>query len=279
VRIHGLGWKNCLLLSVENFHNGPTSMKLTIDTDAKILSVEAEGQRQELALYSNKAFELISDQWLKIGWNQRYSYTFSWMGRPIIQIPDDMVRIQEVLYRVKPDVIIETGVAHGGSLIFYASLFKAMDRGRVVGVDIEIRPHNRKAIETHELASLITLVEGSSTGPETAKRVRALLKPGEKVLVVLDSCHTKAHVAAELEEYHSLVAPGSYIVATDGCMKDMYDVPLGKANWRSDHPAAAAAEFAAKHPEFVLEQPPWPFNESTLDKNVSHWPGAFLRRK
>jgi cephalosporin hydroxylase len=232
-------------------------MKLTIDT----------------------AFELISDQWLKVSWNQKYSYTFTWMGRPIIQIPDDILRIQEVIYRLKPDVIVETGVAHGGSLILYASLCKAMGRGRVVGVDIEIRPHNRKAIEAHEMSPLITLVEGNSIAAETVDRVRALLKPGDKVLVILDSCHAKAHVAGELEAYQALVTPGSYIVATDGCMKDLHDVPLGRSEWREDHPTAAAAEFAAKHPEFVLEQPAWPFNESTLKKNVTHWPGAYLCRK
>src|SRR5579872_186521 len=137
-------------------------MKLTIDTEAKSLVVNANGQERCLKLYSDEAFELISHQWLKVGWNQKYPYTFTWMGRPIIQIPEDILRIQEVVYRVKPDVIIETGVAHGGSLIFYASLFKAMGRGRVIGVDIEIRPHNRKAIEAHEMKLLIELVEGSS---------------------------------------------------------------------------------------------------------------------
>jgi cephalosporin hydroxylase len=254
-------------------------MKLTIDTDAKKLSVEADGKRRDLALYSNEAFELISDQWLKVGWNQKYSYTFSWMGRPVIQIPDDMLRIQEVIYRVKPDVIVETGVAHGGSLIFYASLFKAMDRGRVIGVDIEIRAHNRNAIEAHEMSPLITLVEGNAIAPETVDKVRKLIKPDERVLVILDSCHTKAHVAGELEAYHGFVTANSYIVATDGCMQYLYDVPLGKPEWKHDHPTAAAEEFAAKHPEFVLEQPAWPFSESTLTKNVTHWPGAYLRRR
>ncbi len=126
-------------------------MKLTIDTDTKRLVQESDGRREEFALYSKEAFELISHQWLKVGWNQKYPYTFSWMGRPIIQLPEDMIRAQEAVYRVKPDVLIETGVAHGGSLIFYASLFKAMGKGRVIGVDIEIRSHNRKAIEGHEL--------------------------------------------------------------------------------------------------------------------------------
>ncbi len=254
-------------------------MKLTIDTEAKTLAVECGGVYRSLPLYSDESFGLLAEQYLKVSWNQKYSYTFTWMGRPIIQIPDDILRIQEVIYQVKPDVIIETGVAHGGSLIFYASLFKAMGRGRVIGVDIEIRPHNRKAIEAHELSPLITLVEGDAVARETVGRVRSLLQPSEKVLVILDSCHTKAHVAAELEAYHGFVASGSYIVATDGCMKDLYDVPLGKPEWREDHPTAAAAEFAAKHPEFILEQPAWPFNESTLKKNITHWPGAYLRRK
>jgi cephalosporin hydroxylase len=254
-------------------------MKLTIDTIAKLLLVEEDGRKQQLALYSDQAFELISHQWLKIGWNQRYPYTFSWLGRPIIQIPEDVLRIQEVIFRVKPQVIIETGVAHGGSLVLYASLFKAMGiDGRVIGVDVEIRPHNRKAIEEHLLAPVITLIEGDSVAPETVERVTSLVKPGERVLVILDSCHTRDHVSKELAAYHGLVTPGSYIVATDGSMRDLVDVPLGRPDWVNDNPSRAAEEFASAHPEFVLEQPAWDFNESTLRKNITHWPNAFLRR-
>ena len=253
-------------------------MKLTIDTLAKTLNVEDHLQHQVLPLYSKQSFELISQQWLKVGWDQKYPYTFSWMGRPIIQIPEDIIRTQEVLYRVKPDVLIETGVAHGGSLIFYASLFKAMSRGRVIGVDIEIRPHNRASIEAHEMFPLITLIEGSSTARETVNQVKAHVKQDETVLVILDSNHSKAHVRAELEAYHHLVSPGSYIVATDGSMKDLHDVPRGNPEWAWDHPTDAAAEFAAAHPEFVLEQPTWPFSESELTENITHWPGSWLRR-
>ena len=176
-----------------------------------------------------EAFQIISEIWLKVGWNEKYVYTFSWFGRPIIQLPEDIVRIQEVIYRVKPDVIIETGIAHGGSLIFYASLCKAMGCGRVIGVDIEIRPHNRAAIEAHELASYITLLEGNSTNPEIVSSVKSRIQPGESVLVILDSNHTKAHVLHELDAYHDLVSLGSYIVATDGSMRDLHDVPRGKA--------------------------------------------------
>jgi cephalosporin hydroxylase len=253
-------------------------MRLTIDTTARTLVTEEEGKALTLPLYSTEAFEMIAHQWLKVGWNQKYPYTFSWLGRPIVQLPEDIIRIQEVIYRVKPDVIIETGVAHGGSLVFYASLCKAMDSGRVIGVDIEIRPHNRVAITEHELAYLITLIEGSSTSTEIVRQVHSLVKAGEKVLVVLDSNHTRQHVLDELEAYHDLVTTGSYIVATDGSMKDLHDVPRGKQQWVTDNPTSAALEFAQKHTEFEIEQPPWPFNESELRANITHWPSAWLKR-
>jgi cephalosporin hydroxylase len=253
-------------------------MNLRIDTAAGILSHDAGGVPAEVPLYSREAFEILSRLWVKVGWNEKYTYTFSWMGRPVIQLPEDLVRSQEVICRVRPDVVVETGVAHGGSLVFYASLCKAMGKGRVIGVDIEIRPHNRKAIEEHDLAPLIRLVEGGSTDPAVVRQVRELVRPGESALVFLDSSHAKTHVRAELEAYHGLVTPGSYIVATDGIMRDLHDVPRGRPEWKEDHPAAAAAEFASAHPEFVLEQPPWPFNESRLTQNITHWPGAWLRR-
>lgn len=254
-------------------------MKLTIDTQTKTLTQEIEGKQSQFDLYSKAAFDLISQQWLKVGWNEKYPYTFSWMGRPVIQLPEDMIRTQEVIYRVKPDVILETGVAHGGSLIFYASLCKAMERGRIIGIDIEIRPHNRSAIEAHEMAPLITLIEGSSTAKEIVKQAKSLIQPGERVLVILDSNHSFQHVSDELEAYFDLVAPGSYIVATDGSMKDLDDVPRGEPGWTQDNPTRAAIEFAARHPEFEIEQPVWPFNESQLTENITHWPGAWLRRK
>ncbi|NKQ39220.1 MAG: hydroxylase, partial [Methanosarcinales archaeon] len=169
-------------------------MKLIIDDIQKTLTIEMDDTMRTISLYSKEAFELISNQWLKVGWNEKYVYTFSWMGRPVIQLPEDMIRIQEIIYRIKPDVIIETGVAHGGSLIYYASLFKAMEKGRVIGIDIEIRSHNRTAIEKHELASYITLIEGDSTDEKIVDQVKALVKPDETVLVILDSNHTKQHV-------------------------------------------------------------------------------------
>jgi len=253
-------------------------MKLIIDDEENILTVETSEGTKAMPLYSKASFEIISHQWLKVGWNEKYVYTFSWMGRPVIQLPEDMLRIQEVIYKVKPDVIIETGVAHGGSLIYYASLCKAMDRGRVIGIDIEIRPHNRSAIESHELFPYITLIEGSSIDENIVRLVKEQVLPGERVLVILDSNHTKEHVLSELKAYSPLVAKDSYIVATDGSMKDLYDVPRGKPEWTWDNPTVAAFEFVAQNREFVIEQPEWPFSESDLTENITHWPGAYLRR-
>ena len=253
-------------------------MKIIIDDEEKILAVETSDKRKTVPLYSKEAFEIISHQWLKMGWNEKYVYTFSWMGRPIIQLPEDMIRIQEVIYRIKPDVIVETGVAHGGSLIYYASLCKAMEKGRIIGIDIEIRSHNRTAIENHELASYITLIEGDSTDATIVNQVKALVKPNETVLVILDSNHAKRHVLKELNAYSSLVTKDSYIVATDGSMKDLHDVPRGDTEWIWDNPTDAALEFATENPEFVVEQPEWVFNESELTENITHWPGAYLRR-
>jgi len=253
-------------------------MKLEIDTFLGELTVSDPDGRQRMALYSTEAFEVISDLWVKLGWNEKYPYTFAWFGRPIIQLPEDMVRMQEVIWALKPDLIIETGVAHGGSLIFYASLFAAIGKGRVVGIDIEIRPKNRSAIEAHPLFGAISLIEGSSTDPAVVAAAADHIRPGDRVLIILDSNHTYAHVADELAAYHSLITPGSYIVATDGIMSELSDVPHGKADWVTNNPQRAAADFAAKHKNFRFEQPAWPFNESKLKRTPTHWPGAWLKR-
>lgn len=254
-------------------------MRITIDTtQSQLLVTEKTGERR-LDLYGVEAFEIISRLWLKTSWNQKYPYTFTWHGRPIIQHPEDLVRLQEVIYNLKPDVIVETGIAHGGSLIFYASLFRAGGFGRrVIGVDIEVRPHNRRAIEAHPLFGHITLIEGNSVDPDIGGRVRSAIQPGERVLVLLDSDHSYKHVSAELEAYCNLVTPGSYIVATDGIMRDVADVPRGRQEWVTDNPANAAEDFARRHTEFVIEEPAWTFNESLLRRSITAWPSAWLKR-
>ena len=249
-----------------------------IDDESGSVVIRSGNGEVRHSLGSAEGFAAVSRAWLRAGWDAKYVYGFSWFGRPIIQLPEDIVRIQELLYGLKPDVVIETGVAHGGSLIFYASLFKAMGRGRVIGIDIEIRPHNRKAIEEHELSSLITLIEGSSTDPATVKSVASLVGSGERVLIILDSNHTKAHVAEELEAYSPLVSVGSYIVATDGIMEQVVGGPRTAPDWATNNPRQAALEFVSRNRSFVIEEPKWPFNEGVVDERVTYWPDAFIKR-
>lgn len=251
---------------------------IKIDTKNNVVIVETDHGETVHPMDSAEAFKVVSDAWLRVGWDTKYVYGFSWMGRPIIQLPDDVLRIQEVIYAVKPDVILETGVAHGGSLVFYASLCKAMERGRVIGIDIEIRPHNRAAIEAHEMFSYISLIEGSSTAPAIVADARSRIKPGERVLVLLDSNHTRDHVLAELRAYAPMVSVGSYIVATDGIMKQVVGGPRTKPEWTWDNPIAAAEAFVAENRDFVIEEPGFPFNEGVVTERVTYWPRAFIKR-
>ncbi len=251
---------------------------IQIDTEKGKVTLENEKGSETHAIGTPEAFSIISKAWLRSGWDTKYVYSFSWLGRPIIQLPEDMFRIQEVIFQIKPDVIIETGVAHGGSLIFYAGLFKAMGKGRVIGIDIEIRPHNREAIEAHPLFDTITLIEGSSIEPRIVKEVKSQIQPDEKVIVMLDSNHTKAHVLAELDAYAEMVSVGSYIVAADGIMGDLVGAPRSENDWGWNNPKAAAEVFVRSNPSFVMEDPPLPFNEGQITERVTYWPGAWLKR-
>src|SRR5712691_4454806 len=169
-------------------------MITTIDEETAEVVVRDKSGERRFPLASAEGFAAVSRAWIRAGWDTKHVYSFSWMGRPVIQLPEDMIRIQELIWRLRPDVIIETGVAHGGSLIFYASLFKAMGiAGRVVGVDIAIRPGNRRAIEAHELAPHIALIEGDSVASEVVERAGRHVRPGDQVMVILDSDHSKAH--------------------------------------------------------------------------------------
>lgn len=251
---------------------------IKIDLEKGTISVDENGLTRRYELDTAKAFKILSDIWLRAGWDNKYVYSFTWLGRPIIQLPEDLIRIQEVIYAVQPDVIVETGMAHGGSLVFYASLCKAMDRGRVIGVDIEIRPHNRAAIESHSLSSFIMLIEGSSIDPAIVDRVRSQIRAGEKTMVLLDSCHRKEHVLAELRAYASLVTPDSYIVAMDGIMEQLVGAPRTEPDWSWNNPKQAAIEFVAQNANFVIEEPQFAFNEGNIRERVTYWPSAFIKR-
>lgn len=252
---------------------------ITVDEKRGVVIVEEDGQTTTYSMDTPEAFAIVSDAWLRAGWWVKHIYTFTWMGRPVVQLPEDLVRLQELIFRVQPDVIVEMGVAHGGGLVFYASLCKARGRGRVIGVDVEIRPHNRKAIEAHPLFPYITLIEGDSVDPEIVERVKASIQPGETVMVMLDSNHAKAHVARELRAYAPLVTPGSWIVVMDGYIMELVaGGPRTTPEWPWNNPNRAAAEFLQENPDFVLDEPEFLFNESPLAKGVSYYRGGYLRR-
>lgn len=253
-------------------------MKLIYDDVAATVTVEDASGTKTHALATAEAFEAMSKAWLRAGWDTKYVYSFAWFGRPIIQLPEDMIRIQELIWDLKPDVIVETGVAHGGSLVFYATLFKAMEKGRVIGVELSLRDHNRAAINAHPLANLISIVDGSSTAPETVAKVKSQIKPGETVLVILDSNHSRQHVLDELRAYADVATPGSYIVATDGIMGEVVGGPRTQPDWDKNNPTQAALDFVAENPDFVIEEPEWPFNEGVVKTRVTYWPGCYVKR-
>jgi cephalosporin hydroxylase len=247
---------------------------LRVDTDAAVVEVEG----RTIPFSDPEAFELLSEAWVRVGWDLKYVYRFSWLGRPIIQLPEDVIRLQETVFRVRPDVVVETGVAHGGSLVLYASVLEALGHGRVIGVDVELRPHNRQAIESHPLAHRITLVEGDSTDVETFVRVKAAVGAPQHVLVVLDSKHTKEHVLAELRLYGKLVTRQSYLIVADGIMRNLAGAPRTSPDWTWNNPRTAVEEFLAENDSFVLEEPAPPFDESAVRAPVTYFGGGWLRR-
>lgn len=251
---------------------------LKIDMQRGLVQLDGPDGEAELLIGSPEAFRAISKAWLRSGWDAKYVYGFSWMGRPIIQLPEDMMRIQELIYALRPDVVVETGIAHGGSLIFYASLMAAMNHGRVIGVDIEIRPHNRAAIEAHEMVGRIEMVEGSSIAPAVVADVRSRIRQGERVLVLLDSNHSRQHVLEELRAYGDLVSEGFYIVACDGIMQEVVGGERTAPDWGTNNPQYAVKDFLAERDDFVLEEPVFPFNEGRITERVTYWPNAYLRR-
>ena len=255
-----------------------------IDTTARTLTrqggPETNFSETTVGLFTKEAFETLSLEWVRVGWSLQYYHNFTWFGLPILQLPEDMLRLQEVIYAVRPAVIVETGVFQGGSLLFHASLLEAMGMGqaRVVGIDREIPRHTRESIGRHPLRRHISLIEGDSTDPQVVTQVADLAGSAAPMLVILDSDHTQQHVATELECYAPFVTKGSYIIATDGIMKDIADVPRAQPEWKTDNPRTAADDFAARHPEFLREEPPWLTHDGPLTENVTYWPGAWFKK-
>ena len=197
----------------------------------------------------------LTQKWFERATAYRYSYHFRWMGLPIIQFPQDIMAMQELIWEVKPELVIETGVARGGSVAFYASILELIGgSGRVVGIDVDIRPHNRAAIEAHPMARRIALIEGSSVHPDTISQVRELARPCRRVLVALDSNHTREHVLQELELYSSFVTPGSYLVVFDTCVEWTPPELIGERPWgKGNSPWTAVQAFLQTTDRFAVD--------------------------
>lgn len=221
-------------------------------------------------------------RWISRSALHRWTYNFAWLGRPIIQFPTDMVAVQEILWNVQPDVVVETGIAHGGSLVYTASILALLDlcdgrpagdTRRVVGVDIDIRAHNRTEIEKHPLAPRIEMIEGSSIAPETVAAVKDRVRDARSVLVCLDSNHTHEHVHAELEAYAPLVTPGSYCIVFDTVVDDLPEDAFPDRPWGpGNNPKTAVRQFLASHPEFVSDR------DIDAKLQISVAPEGYLRR-
>jgi len=205
-------------------------------------------------LREDTAVQAQSLQWVQAIVRHKYTYNFRWMGRPAIQFPQDMVAMQEILWDLKPDLVIEAGVAHGGSVVFYASMLELIGHGEVLGLDIDIRAHNREAIESHPMAKRIRLLEGSSVAPQTIAQVHEIAK-GKRVVVVLDSNHTHEHVLAELRAYAPLVCDGGYCVVMDTIVEDLPASFFPDRPWGpGDNPKTAVQQYLKETDAFEVDQ-------------------------
>ncbi|MEL6309185.1 MAG: cephalosporin hydroxylase family protein [Chloroflexota bacterium] len=204
---------------------------------------------------SDSRVQNATQAWFDSTFSYEYSYHFRWMGIPIIQYPQDMVAMQEIIWQVKPDLIIETGIARGGSLIFYASLLKMMEiDGEVLGIDIDIRPHNREAIEAHPVYDRISMLEGSSIDPAIIEQVAQHAKGKKRVLVALDSLHTHGHVTEELALYSPFVTKDSYLVVFDTVIEDMQPEYSDNRPWgHGDNPKTAVHDFLKSTSRFEID--------------------------
>ena len=205
--------------------------------------------------------------------NSKYSYNFTWMGRPIIQYPQDMIVMQELIWEIKPDLIIETGIAHGGSLIFYASILELIGKGEILGIDIDIRDHNKREIEAHPMAKRVKMIQGSAIAPEVVDQVKEHAKGKKSVMVCLDSNHTHEHVLEELKQYAELTTIGSYCVVFDTVVEDL---PKGLYNDRpwdvGSNPKTAMFEFLKTNSNFEIDKD---VNNKIL---ISVAPDGYLKR-
>jgi cephalosporin hydroxylase len=225
------------------------------------IQFELEKQKSISSMGQDSKLLNLTNEWVTETCNQKYSYNFTWLGRPIIQYPQDMIAVQELIWSIQPDLIIETGIAHGGSLIFSASMLElnaicgGSQDAEVFAVDIDIRSHNREAIESHPMSKRISMIQGSSIDPDIIKQVQDKASGKQKVLVFLDSNHTHDHVLAELEAYAPLTSVGSYCVVFDSLVEDLPADMFTDRPWGpGDNPKTAAWEYLKSHPEFEIDK-------------------------
>jgi cephalosporin hydroxylase len=253
-------------------------MKIVIDTDTgRLMAAGPEGVR-DLPLYSKDGFDVLSRLWMKVGWNQNFQSSFTWCGQPILELRADLLFTQEVVNCVRPNVIIQTGLAHSGLFLLLASMLRSHGGGKVIGVDANIPLELRQALDATDLASDLTLLRGEIVAESTLTQLKQTIIEDARVMAILASNRSKAAVRDELEAYAPLVSVGSYLVATGGFLQDVHDVPRGNPQWKDDHPAAAALEFALEHAEFRLEEFDAPLQDKRRATTVTFWPQAWLRR-
>jgi cephalosporin hydroxylase len=232
----------------------------------------SDERRQQIDSFQrDKVFTAQSQAWLESSMRRRYVYNYDWLGRPIIQYPQDMVAIQELIWTSRPDLIIETGIAHGGSLVLSASMLAMLDycdavaagtvlcpkesKRKVLGLDIDIRSHNREAIESHSLAHKIDMIQGSSISPEVIAQVQDYARGYQRIMICLDSNHTHEHVLAELRAYAPLTSPGCYCVVFDTFVEDMPADLFPNRPWTpGNNPKTAVWEYLKTHPEFEIDK-------------------------
>ena len=227
----------------------------------KIKQFEKERHDRILKNADDKKLKFFANQWLNESMIKQYVYNFSWLGRPIIQSPQDIMALQEIIRDVKPDMIIETGIAHGGSLIFSASMLTLLEacgeieNGQVLGIDIDIREHNKKAIEVHSMNKKIKMLQGSSLDKMILQKVNDLVKNAKKILVCLDSNHTHEHVLGELKAYAPFVSIGSYCVVFDTIVEDMPEGSFPNRLWGpGNNPKTAVVEFLKLNQNFEIDK-------------------------
>lgn len=274
---------------------------LLIDRENGSVHLFEDGTITQYASTDLTAFNAVAEDYLRMGWINQHYGTFTWLGVPLFQYPEDMIRWQELIWRIKPDIVIETGIYKGGSLLLSASICRILGKGRVIGIDVTVPDEVRTTIAQHPLGDMITMYEGFSTDREIFSSIEKSIRPDDVVLIILDSDHSKANVLAELELYGPLVSQNSFIIVCDGIMRlvagKVEDAPR---EWLADNPYEAAKEFAENHDEFEWKEPYWSAYY-TEHKNIvsryfengtgigpedgyktvshTHWPGAYLRKK